>query len=594
MKKIILLLICSLIVSTMNAQWVSDPSINTLVAGVDSAYSYGEMAGNKNDSCSYLLYYKSFIPNPPFFHLYMQKIDFHGYKKWGNEGIIISLGPNRTWVSGVALAPDQDSGIYVAYSKMVFYPGPQDTVNKIFINKITRSGVKLWGEEGIQVGETTGYSSYSPVLLCTEDNEVCIGYEDNDTEQTSLGLLSNLKLKKFSASGTLVWQYTLPRDTAQYNTGVILKNMQSGNIMAIYRHLRVGFADSTFNQSICVQKFNAAGSPLFPQPKDVLTYQKYKYDPPMTPVKVESNLQDGFYIGVSFNPATPEIQTFIQQIDANANTIFPQPVEVAVSSEYEIDRTDFSMRYLPDSQELLVIWVEKDFSFHNEMILGQKISSAGQRVWADSGKILYPQTAMMDSTYGYLTLRKSGTNESVLFFMKKIHNDNEDIFSIAEKYGPDGNRKWANPVLLSSRQGDNVGLNVLEEIGNQWVAYYTDMVDSTHAHQAKGQLYAQNLFPDGRIGLGIMEYANRTLPVNVYPNPTSDNLTIEFEKPIAKEMKLILNNAQGQTLHCWDYAGTVSNASSVTISLKEFPAGFYLLNIVTPDGSAIVKVFSTH
>ncbi len=47
MKKLTFLVVFSLIVSTMTAQWVSDPSKNTLIAGVDTAYSYGEMAGNK-------------------------------------------------------------------------------------------------------------------------------------------------------------------------------------------------------------------------------------------------------------------------------------------------------------------------------------------------------------------------------------------------------------------------------------------------------------------------------------------------------------------------------------------------------------------
>ena len=65
------------------------------------------------------------------------------------------------------------------------------------------------------------------------------------------------------------------------------------------------------------------------------------------------------------------------------------------------------------------------------------------------------------------------------------------------------------------------------------MAYYTDFMDSTYAVRAKFQFYAQNLYPDGRIGLGVTEYANHTIPVKVYPNPSSDNLTIEFEKQIS-------------------------------------------------------------
>ncbi len=590
MKKLTFLVVFSLIVSTMTAQWVSDPSKNTLIAGVDTAYSYGEMAGNKNDSASYLLYYKSFLPTPLNYMLYMQKIDFRGNRKWGNDGVLISQGPNRTWVSGVALIPNQDSCIYVAYSKAAFYPGPQDTVNRIFLNKVTKSGTKLWGVEGIQVSESTAGSSYTPVLLNTEDNQVCIGYEVIDSVDSPFGPLVNLKLKKFSASGVQLWQYTLPRDAEHDNLGIILEPLSGGNIMAIYKHIHINFIDSLFNQSLVAQKFDAGGNPAFLQPKEVVTYNWYKYEPPMTSVKVESNMQNGFFIGASWDEGPVAIQTYIQQIDADANTLFPTPVPLVPDSSDNLDRTDYGMRYLPGSRELLVVWADKHTSLNNAAILGQKITLAGQRVWADTGKVIYPLISTLDSAYGYISLRKSGADESVLFFMKKINNDSQDIFSYANKYGPDGISIWGKTVLLSNHKGTVNGLKPLEEIGSQWVVSFSDFTDTAYASKAKGQLYAQNLFVDGRIGLGVMEHSNHSVPVKIYPNPTSDNLTIEFEKPICKGVKLILNNAQAQPLHWWDYIENLPKSSSVTISLKEFSAGFYLLNIQTPEGSAMVKV----
>jgi|GEM_PF-5789862 len=192
------------------------------------------------------------------------------------------------WVSGVELIPNQDSCINVAYSKVAFYPGPQDSANRIFMNKVTKNGIKLRGEEGIQVSESTACFSYSPVLLNTEDNQVCIGYEVIDS------------------------------------------------------------VDSPFG-------------------------------PPV------------------------------------------------------------------------------------------------------------------DSAYGYISLRKSGADESVLFFMKKVNNDNEDVFSYANKCGTDGTSIWGKTVLLSNRKGTIKGLKPLEEIGNQWVVSFSDYTDTAYSNKARGQLYAQNL-----------------------------------------------------------------------------------------------------
>ncbi len=585
-------IICSLIltVNSAMAQWVSDPSVNTLLAGVDTAYAYGEMVGNSNDSASYLLYYKSTAPNPPFFKLYLQKIDYHGYRKFGNDGILIDPGPNKTWVAGVAVVPNQDSCVYVAYSKVLFYPGPQDTVTAIFMNKVTKNGVKLWGDEGIRVSKgSTTCSSYSPYLLATEDNQVCVGYITIDSTLTPTGSLQNVILRKLSSAGTLVWEYTFPQGSAEFNWGVSMHPMDNGNIMAICRHDSTNFNDTSFMQSLWAQKFDANGLPLFAKPKNILSYPKYTGDYPMTMVQVESNSEDGFYIGVAYDEGVITIQNFIQQIDANANTLFPEPVPVIIDAATNLERTDFGIRYLPETQELLVIWAEKNFTTHTASILGQKISSMGTRVWGDSAKEFYPKISMMDSTYAFLTLRKSGTNESILFFMKRI-SPSAAIYSYASKLDPSGNSVWGKTVLLSNKSGSNIGLMALEEIGSQWVAYYIDQMDSAHYHQSKGQLYGQNIFNNGSIGVGVEEIVATSFPMTVFPNPAFDHISVDFKLASSSIINASLWSSDGRMIQTWEYSKVAAGHSQLLFDVKGIPDGFYVLKVRDGNRSSTAKV----
>ncbi|MDD4602891.1 MAG: T9SS type A sorting domain-containing protein [Bacteroidales bacterium] len=592
MKKRTLFLIGSLIimVNVAMAQWVSDPSANTLLAGVDSAYAYGEMVGNSNDSASYLLYYKSTLPKAPFFNLYLQKIDYHGYRKFGNDGILIDPGPNRTWVSGVAVVPNQDSCVYVAYSKVQFYPGPEDTVNAIFLNKLTKNGVKMWGDEGVQISKgSTACSSFSPYLLVTEDNQVCIGYITIDSVGTPIGNFQNVILKKLSATGTLIWEYTFPREFAEFNWGVSMYPTANGNIMAICRHDSTDFSDTSFLQSLWAQKIDANGLPLFAHPKNILSYPKYTGDYPMTMVHVERNSEDGFYVGVAYDQGAVSIQTFIQHIDADANTLFPEPVPVVIDAATDLERADFGIRYLPETQELLVVWAEKNFSTHTASILGQKISSTGTRIWGDSAKELYPKVSMLDSTYAFLTLRKSGINESILFFMKRI-TSSAAIFSYANKLDPDGNSVWGKTTLLSNKSGNNVALLALEEVGNQWVAYYTDQMDTTYSHLCKGQLFGQNIFNNGSIGVGVKEIVPVLSSLTVYPNPASGNISVDFELETSSNIQAALWSQDGRMIRNWEFSNVSVGKSHLSFDVKGIPDGLYILRLFNGTKSSTIKV----
>lgn len=572
------------------AQWVSDPSVNTLLAGVDTAYAYGEMVGNSHDSASYLLYYKSTFPNPPFFKLYLQKIDYHGYRKFGNDGILIDQGPNRTWVAGVAVVPNQDSCVYVAYSKVQFYPGPEDTISAIFMNKLTKNGVKLWGDEGIRISRgSTTCSSYSPYLLATEDNQICIGYITIDSVVTPTGSLPNVILKKLSATGTLVWEYTFNKAFAEFNWGVSMYPMANGNIMAICRHDSTNFNDTSFLQSLWAQKFDANGLPLFAQPKNILSYHKYTGDYPMTMVHVESNSEDGFYIGASYDVGEVTIQTFVQQIDANANALFSEPVPVIIDEATNLERTDFGIRYLPETQELMVVWAEKNFTTHEASILGQKISSGGTRVWGDSGKELYPKISMMDSTYAFLTLRKSGLNESILFFMKRI-TASTAIFSYAIKLDPSGNSVWGKTALLSDKPGKNIALMALEEVGGQWVAYYTDQMDSAYYHKSMGQLFGQNIFNNGNIGVGVEEIVSVSFPLTVYPNPASSNISVELELGTLFNIQASLWSPDGRMIRSWEFSKVPFEQPHLFLDVKGIPDGLYVLKILDGNRRSTAKV----
>ena len=64
--------------------------------------------------------------------------------------------------------------------------------------------------------------------------------------------------------------------------------------------------------------------------------------------------------------------------------------------------------------------------------------------------------------------------------------------------------------------------------------------------------------------------------VQLFPNPATDYLTIKFELPHAKTIKLAMNTIIGNTL---EVEAEVVDDFEVRIKVRDLPSGYYLLAI---------------
>ncbi|MFO0356437.1 MAG: T9SS type A sorting domain-containing protein [Sphingobacteriaceae bacterium] len=79
---------------------------------------------------------------------------------------------------------------------------------------------------------------------------------------------------------------------------------------------------------------------------------------------------------------------------------------------------------------------------------------------------------------------------------------------------------------------------------------------------------------------GIDENSNNALLVNVFPNPFTDELTIEVNEP----SQITLSNALGQVVK------TVNVSGKTILNTKELPKALYNLSIKTQSGSRNIKL----
>jgi hypothetical protein len=75
-----------------------------------------------------------------------------------------------------------------------------------------------------------------------------------------------------------------------------------------------------------------------------------------------------------------------------------------------------------------------------------------------------------------------------------------------------------------------------------------------------------------------------TMTVNVYPNPTTDLLTVHVAHSTVDTYLLQLTDMQGRLVHTSHHAGI---SGRVGVNMTTYPAGTYLLTLLGTDGRAM-------
>ncbi len=74
----------------------------------------------------------------------------------------------------------------------------------------------------------------------------------------------------------------------------------------------------------------------------------------------------------------------------------------------------------------------------------------------------------------------------------------------------------------------------------------------------------------------ILERVERIKSVKLFPNPATDYLSIKFETPQAKVVKVTLHNIIGNLL---DVDSEIVDDYEILLKVKDLPEGVYLLSI---------------
>ena len=280
-------------------------------------------------------------------------------------------------------------------------------------------------------------------------------------------------------------------------------------------------------------------------------------------------------------------QSFLSELDEMGNLIGESPLENATSlrllvapDESVFTRTGlFFRKYNLDGE----IIAEQDADFFPDFFTTNelagmtvfdeqliKLDSDLNIIWELEYEELYPWTASLFFNPNYEGLIRTQSNNYIIF--GSVSDDNSDLIGVyLYKYSKDGDFIW----------GGVYPFDILPYNYIKGAVEVEDGIVTLGGNRFTNKIELIKLYPNGLdVPTSTTEIAFKKPNFHIFPNPVSDQLTIEFPEAISGQIQLI--NAQGKMMSTEDF----SFSETHRMSLLDYPAGLYVVKVMTEQGVA--------
>lgn len=554
MKKFTFLLSFFLLsfIGNINAQWTSDALDNTLIVANSGEQVLPKVAVHSDGS----LYICWFTTETGNYNVRLQRLDKDGNILWGDNGILVSSEAQDTWITDYDMAIDPAGHVVITF--MDVRTGNPNPV----AYRISPGGIHMWGASGIMLANNSNFDPSPKVCVTTAGNAVFAWQSSPE------GGNATVRLQKISPAGQLLWGDGIVLSQAGVNFASPFLYAADGDHVFLAWHKETGPFWAP-NRGLYVQKLDVDGS--FMWENDAVVFAPVASGP-VYYLETCRDDEGGIIFTWYRNHAGLHFHSYIQRM-THEGQITMQAGGALLSTTESRNHFYPVPAFLNQTQEVIVYFSEQDLNQNMRGLYAQKFDLAGNRLWTDEGKQLIP---LGNNDYGLFTADGFG-DKAICVYQAAEFGNSVDSKMQAVMLDAEGNYVWPSQFVdMSTHQSDKLHNVMTGYYWGQWVAVWQDKRND------EGDIYAQNIQPDGTLGAVATAIFNRnsieTRILEVYPNPFIDQLTINI-------------GAQQAILNIFDSKGNVVlitniNETSLTIDTSSLGIGFYFYSIVANSGQS--------
>ena len=457
------------------ADWPDDPAQNLGVAVRPSEQVLAK-AGRTSDGGTYIGWFDLTAGS---YNVRLQRLDPAGNPLWGPDGLLVSDHPSMSWIVDWDMTVDSANHAVLVFSD-IRAGGDLD----VYAYRIGPDQQFVWGPDGIAVSDNADFEPDPKVAETADTGQLTIVW--STLPDTADG---KLRMQRIDFDGTA--SYPVNGIEIGGMTGEspgfadVVPSTGGDVIVSWVRDISSFFSP----RHIHAQKFAPDGSALWGSSPTVI------YDETSLPIAYLPVLQPDGAGGAIFawhRSLSNHYNCAVQRADSSGTLLFPAN-GVVVSTNLTQQRFSPSIAFDQATGDIYAFYDERNLTQSAWGVYGQRISDTGARLWGDAGKQL---VAVGDKPRSFVraALRDGG---ATAFWFEAPSNGSVNNTVRAMAVDTNGDSVWPGaPVDVSSVLSSKDDLVVASGGGADDVLVWED------ERNDGGDIYAQNINPDGSLGAG--------------------------------------------------------------------------------------------
>lgn len=454
-----------------NAQWSSDPAVNTPVATGSASQNVPKIAATL-DGGAYLSWFENAGGG---YVVRLQRIDREGVSQFGAAGLLVSSHPQNSSLVDHDLITDRDGNAVLAFTDV--RNGPDLDV---YAYRISPSQAFLWGPDGVTLSSNANFEA-DPRIAQNSAGDLVFVWPRTGTPAPALMMqkLAPDGAKQFGVDGIAVAgdgveNPSFEEIVASDNGAVIVSYLRDTRTFSSPRHVRV-------------QKFDASGAPLWGVGPVVI----YNAAVPIAHrPRLVSDEAGGAFISWHDDRSGGQFRCWVQRVDASG--VIQYAVNgVATSTQAGRQQLDPALAYAPFPGRLYVVTSERDSAQSQRGLYAQAFDALGARLWTDSGRELLPLGGG-----DRLAPRALRIGRDLVALCLDQPDATPPKRVLAWRLDATGADMWpAPPRVVATTSGDKLRLPVARAGCTGVIAAWED-----RRSDGGGDVYVQNIAPTGALG----------------------------------------------------------------------------------------------
>lgn len=509
--------------------------------------------------------------------VYLQLIDSLGNKVFGEEPLLVSDYPTRTWTTcNKYLFVDREGNAIVAVHDI------RNAVETQYLSytlyKISPKGEFLWGEDGIGLEGTQAFPMNSHMTMTQmDDNSYVFAWTAVKGETD----IYEVKMQRLSSEGEMLWDIadmtiTDPENKVQYTWPTVI-DAGKNQVIVVY------FKGS--NCDIYARKIDFDGTSVWNEDTRLYRSGWPSSVPAWSLVDVQPSGDGGVLVAWTDDRYMTGLATYMTYVKPNGEIGFAAGVDGQKLCYGDYQGSQVTCKYDPYTDTFLALWRES-YSAYLYRALAQRLSKDGELLWGEEGIEIQPFT---NQQYGYFSIQDAPDGQAAFFYMhnQTTYTNTEACVTLINTADPSLRRDFIYTDTVNvCEKSDLLSTNLCNN--SYWTVLWCDDYVGTNP-----SLRVHRINTDLTVG---------TRADGAVDEIRADNTHFEALTTLVEGRAMFATNlaeASQATLAIYDVNGALVDTpfDGVLVAGKQYiewnanvPAGIYLATLTTNQGVETVKI----